>query len=71
MIFLYDENKKSLISRKRCEIERFGPNFWLGGYNKVVCFFLTEIVSPPFLAVILNVCVKRKTAYFEKFWPGR
>ena len=58
--FFINENEKSL-SQKRYEIEQFQQNFLPTEYTQN---FLPKIVFPPFLAAILNFCLKRKTKFF-------
>ena len=57
--------------QKRCEIEHFRPNFRPPWAYTVIWHFLPKIIVPPFLACILNFCVKIKSEFISEMVQDR
>ena len=57
---------KTCLSRKQSEIERFQQSFDLQGICRVYWCFFARIVFPPFLAAILNFCIKHKNLFISE-----
>ena len=61
--------QKTHLSRKQCEIERYGPIFDPVGYMLSQLALFVKNRFPPFLAAMLNICIKNKNTFLLVMVP--